>query len=650
MNIRYAIVLLFALEGLALGQEPKVELAAKARDILQQHCFDCHGKDPAKVRGDLNIFEPKHLLDKERKIVVAGLPEQSDLVKQVEKGTMPPGKRPKVPEADRRVLRDSVTAGAPTPGNVLVIPEVPTQSPAQLAARAKEVFRAHCLDCHGGTRTTAGVRVLDHALLLKKKKIVPGKPADSLLLKLMTASDDTVMPPQGQPPVPSGDIDAVRQWVQQGAAAFPDDITPPTEPARDKALANVTGIHYVLKHILEDVRALPAKERPFARYFSVNHILSAGATATELEAQRQALAKAINHLSWQRDLVVPRAIDGQVGSIFHVDIRDLGWDQQPLEEIRDGKAAGPSKYNLFDLVLLDYPYGVIYDNSETYDQLLEQYLVPAGLVRPIPYVRSDWFVSTVTQPPLYEDLLRLPFEIGQLESRLDVSCRANLENGKAVRAGMTVSGVSRNNRVVERHPTGHGAYWKSHDFRSSKGVENIFRNPLDFQPSGGEMIFNLPNGLQGYFVTNARRPHRGGPDRDRHRQVRGGQNRPQRLVVYPLPRRRDKDFPRRHAGRPGPLAGQHPHRPAARPGTLRARGEHGPSGAAGRRSLPERHEETAGQGAGAGAGHAGVATLPGRSLADVVRRRRTGTDRSEVAGTSREAAGVGRARTQHARS
>src|SRR5262249_21340948 len=47
-----------------------------------------------------------------------------------------------------------------------------------------------------------------------------------------------------------------------------------------------------------------------------------------------------------------------------------------------------------------------------------------------------------------------------------------------------------------------GHYWKSIDFKTSTGGENMFRNPITPDFTGGEMIFNLPNGLQGYFVTN----------------------------------------------------------------------------------------------------------------------------------------------------
>ena len=85
-----------------------------------------------------------------------------------------------------------------------------------------------------------------------------------------------------------------------------------------------------------------------------------------------------------------------------------------------------------------------------------------------------------------------------------MDAQADLDAGRAVRAGMTVSDVSRNNRVVERHPARYGAYWKSLDFRTSKAEENLFRDPLNLHPAGGEVIFNLPNRLQGYFLADAK--------------------------------------------------------------------------------------------------------------------------------------------------
>ena len=153
--------------------------------------------------------------------------------------------------------------------------------------------------------------------------------------------------------------------------------------------------------------------------------------------------------------------------------------------------------------MLEYPYAIIDEDSSTYAMLLEEYLGPGRFIRPVPYLRVDWFVSTATQPPLYEDFLQLPFEVAELEKQLEVDIAGDLHAGRAKRAGMAVSGVSRNNRMVERHDAPRGAYWKSFDTTTSKARENLFLDPINVQAAGGELIFNLPNGLQGYFLALA---------------------------------------------------------------------------------------------------------------------------------------------------
>ena len=49
----------------------------------------------------------------------------------------------------------------------------------------------------------------------------------------------------------------------------------------------------------------------------------------------------------------------------------------------------------------------------------------------------------------------------------------------------------------------YGAYWKSYDFAGNEGTQSIFNYPLNFTHDGGEIIFNLPNGLQAYFLVDA---------------------------------------------------------------------------------------------------------------------------------------------------
>ena len=375
----------------------------------------------------------------------------------------------------------------------------------ELAARAKEIFRAHCAECHSGAKARAGVVILDREVLIKKEKVVPGKPDDSLLFQLISATDESAMPPTGRPRLTAEQIEVIRRWIAAGALAFPADAPTPPEPAKEKdpPLKDVAGVDYVLKKILAHVETVPTGDRPFLRFFSINHVLTAGSTVDRLADHRAALAKAINHLSREPKLVRPKSIDAPADTVFAVDIRELGWHRKPFRTQVSEKET-TSDLTIFDLALLEYPYAITYENSETFERLVTAFLIPASQVRPIPYLRADWFASVVTLPPLYEDFLQLPFTLAELEKDLGVDSQADLADRTAARAGMTVSGVSRNNRVVERHGGRTGMYWKSFDFRTSKGPENILKDPITFKPSGGEMIFRLPNGLQGYYVSDAR--------------------------------------------------------------------------------------------------------------------------------------------------
>ena len=123
----------------------------------------------------------------------------------------------------------------------------------------------------------------------------------------------------------------------------------------------------------------------------------------------------------------------------------------------------------------------------------------------VPSVHIDWFIATASTPPLYHELLSLPLTVGELESRLEVDVARNLRDAPGIevwRAGLKNSGVSNHNRVVERHTSRYGAYWKSYDFAGSVGTRDIIVHPFNFTYDGGEIIFNLPNGLQGYYLVD----------------------------------------------------------------------------------------------------------------------------------------------------
>lgn len=370
-------------------------------------------------------------------------------------------------------------------------------------ATVKQIFRTRCLECHGDTRREADIHILEHdSYVGDGLAVTPGDLDGSFLFDLISTEDeDYRMPESPRPPLSTTEVEAVRKWIANGAKPFPQDVSE-TESGADNE-PTTADPEYVLKQILNHLNGVSREDRKFIRYFSSHHLIIAGATSEELRQNEHALSKAINHLSWQPTLVQPTAVN-DIRSIFAVDIRGLGWHEKPFRSVSPSGRRIAEDFDIFDMILIDYPYGIALEGSETFDRLNEIYLEPAGLIRPVPFVRIDWLVSAATLPPLYEDILQLPRNLHDLEDMLGVDGEQNIETHVARRAGMTLSGVSQNNRVVERHPARYGYYWKSYDFETSSGLQNMFVDPLDFHYAGGEMIWSLPNGMQGYLVTDNR--------------------------------------------------------------------------------------------------------------------------------------------------
>jgi serine/threonine-protein kinase len=370
--------------------------------------------------------------------------------------------------------------------------------PKALALEARTVLKTYCLRCHHGEGSEGGdfdalkAESLTASRDPDKPYVVPGKPAESFLFQRLALRKQGQgdMPPRAVRERPSdADKEAVRKWIEAGAPPFP------TEAGRPRV-----GVREVLTAIRDDLRQADPEERPSLRYFTLNHLHNNPKVPdADLAVYRAALAKAINHLSWKPNIVVPRAVDREQ-TVFAVDVRKLDWD----------------KDDLWREVLRAYPYGLRHGTARDRDlqKLDDDVAQLTGC--DLPYVRADWFAATATRPPLYHTLLRLPKTAGELERLLDVDVQANFRRAELTRAGFAQSGVSGQNRLVERHAARYGAYWKSYDFKEDNRRGNLPRLPLGpafkdnpfadqaFVQDGGEIIFNLPNGLQGYLLVNGK--------------------------------------------------------------------------------------------------------------------------------------------------
>ena len=359
---------------------------------------------------------------------------------------------------------------------------------AALAQQVQAILKANCYRCHGQDGVFEGGMnfILDAAKLAARKKIVPGKPDESpLYLRVMKGA----MPPVDEQPRPSAADKAIlKQWIEVGA---------PGPSAATAARRHITPADEY-RAMLADLETMDRRGRRFVRYFSLAHLYNLGLSDDELQTYRNALSKLVNSLSWHHRIAVPQPVDEEK-TLLRVDLRWYMWD------------AGQ-----WNRLLAEYPYGVL-DDSATARAVM------VGCATKLPLLRGDWFIANACRPPLYFDLLQLPNSIAELERQLRVDAAVDIQQERVARAGFNGSGVSKNNRILERHDSVHGAYWRTYDFEAvpqnlveRNGVlpdqRNIFAFPLGpagvasgtpFLQAGGEAIFSLPNGLHGFMLVNA---------------------------------------------------------------------------------------------------------------------------------------------------
>ena len=353
---------------------------------------------------------------------------------------------------------------------------------SQIAQDAYAIFEGGCLICHGPDGAYRETLLMKHATLIEKGTVIPGNPDASELYKrlLGTTENGGAQMPLGQPPLPPQSIDTIRRWILAGA---PDWATTPTTDSRFISPGEI------LNTIKNHLTLLEPFDRAFARYFSLAHLYNSGETPEILREYRNALSKLVNGLSWGLEVINPIPIDPQA-TIFYIDLRHYEWDVNDAWTKIEG----------------EYPYHIAFDAPAHLALRNQLGRLQTQMKTDVPSIHIDWFLAKASIPPLYHELLSLPLTDRELETRLEVDVARNLINAPGVRvsrAGFNNSGVSNNNRVVERHTSRYGAYWKSYDFAGSVGTQNIFTHPLNFTHDGGEVIFNLPNGLQGYYLVNA---------------------------------------------------------------------------------------------------------------------------------------------------
>lgn len=381
-------------------------------------------------------------------------------------------------------------------GLISVVSQSAYGQDAELAKQVYEIFEQDCGSCHGSTNPKADLNMLRTADLLDGGFVVPGELDESVVWERVAITKDM---PDGAPPLDQQKLDVIRRWIEAGAQSFNED-----QQSRSFLTARDT-----LTAIRDDLRTHRPRDRKYFRYYTLTHLHNnSRVSSADLKVFRAALSKLVNSLSWQAAIHIPKVIDRDQ-TILRIDLRELGWDEH-------GK---------WKLITTKYPYGLVFDNHDDPELRETAREIYEGTGTKLPAIRADWFIRFGAAPPLYHDLLDLPsgpHADTRLEELLGVDVERDIRDNRVQRAAFIQSNVSLHNRLVDRHVGrkarfrgGTAYYWKSYDFASSAGDQDLTQKPLGpafasnpnnhnaFRQDGGEVVFSLPNGMQGYLIVDA---------------------------------------------------------------------------------------------------------------------------------------------------
>lgn len=358
----------------------------------------------------------------------------------------------------------------------------PPTDPVEKAAF--DVLDKHCARCHQDGKLSSrerpaknfgNVLKLDE-IAANPNYILPGNPHGSKLFKQIVDKEmpydvayegDTRYENISEP-----ELKALETWIQQlgGKAAA---------SCGERKFVNHEDM---IGLMAADLDKLPRARKKGTRYLLLTHLKNACASDEAMKVYRQGAIKLINSLSRSSDVVRLETADPEE-TVIRINIDDLGWEASD-----------------WDTVLATYPY-----NMQPETELTN--VLKSATGSPMPYVRADWFAFAASQPPLYDKLLKLPKTFQELAREQGVDIEGNIKKFVAQRSGFQKSGVSQNNRLIERHPSRSGYFWTSYDFAGNKARQSLFEFPLgpnganSFQHDGGETIYSLPNGFQAYYLN-----------------------------------------------------------------------------------------------------------------------------------------------------
>ncbi len=196
-----------------------VSYTNQVQPIFDSHCVSCHASPASPSYGGLDLTSYDGLMSASgpnAPLIIAGNPANSYLIKRMSGAAapqMPPG-GPYLTQGQIDLISQWIQEGAVNDGGG------GGGGPASFAGDILPIFQTHCISCHAPPEPPEGLDLTSYAGLMysgENQTVVPYNADQSLLVTMITPGATEEPMPPGGPYLTSGQIDLIRQWIDDGA-------------------------------------------------------------------------------------------------------------------------------------------------------------------------------------------------------------------------------------------------------------------------------------------------------------------------------------------------------------------------------------------------------------------------------------------------
>lgn len=278
------------------------------------------------------------------------------------------------------------------------------------------------------------------------------------------------------------------------------DVGPPTTPCR----AEEQGVGAVLAGIVRAVESERPEDRASIRYLvaptlRTNHCRGVPAVEGNYSdftrdglREQFAATKVVNSTSTSPSIARVTGVPG-LPWLLRIDLRELNWNEPIAVDAQSYSDAWEASSAL-TAQSLQFTGGA----AEALSQQMQTNT---------PFQLIGDFLSTIGRGEMYYALTHAPSTLQQLKEQLGILPTETLDTSAWLRAGFSTSGISKQYRSVARYVGEQAAtglvFWQTHDFEPDSAFAGVYEDPLGSGSDQKQVVYNLPNDMQGYFIANS---------------------------------------------------------------------------------------------------------------------------------------------------